>query len=228
MRVSDPIAGFEDELRGIVSFLTRESLADEVRLNLQRRVVSGNLIRLESKYWINAPKANLKVPYAEQYEQYRSLGAYDVRLLDGALLQFQYEFNSRGILTRSVQRFLPSPDLTPFQEDPELYLRDEIFGEVVGRTAVGVPIRFDFDSRDGVVQAGTHPASHLTLGQYPHCRIAAAGAITPYYFVEFLLRAFYRSKTDGYTPRIPAPLVPAQPTIEEEDRRFLHIGLAPA
>lgn len=225
MKASDLVSVFEKELRGIVGYLVKESLADEARMSLRRYSVRGQFTRLDSKYWIDAPKAHSKKSYEAHYVEVLGQGAYDVRLLDGALLQFQYEFTNRGELSRSVQRYLPSPDLTPFQEDPELYFKDELYGDVVGSSAVCVPVRFDFDNRAGVAQARAHPASHLTLGQYTHCRIAAAGAVTPYYFVEFLLRAFYRTSSLAYSDGLPAPLVPAKPMIEDDDRRFLHIGL---
>lgn len=225
MRVSDRISAFEKELRGIVGYLVKESLADEARMSLRRYSVRGQFTRLDSKYWIDAPKVSSKKPYAAHYSEMLERGAYDVRLLDGALLQFQYEFTNQGELIRSIQRYLPSPELTPFREDSELYLKDELYGDVVGSNAVCVPVRFDFDSRAGVAQARTHPASHLTLGQYSHCRIAAAGAVTPYYFVEFLLRAFYQTSSMAFSDGMPAPLVPAEPKIHDDDRRYLHIGL---
>ena len=172
-----------------------------------RRDRGNNIVLLQSDYWDSAPRMQRKVPYSELYAELIEAEAYDmVRFLDGALVQLRYEFAAdTDILRRSRVAFLPSPDLIPYQEQLDLYLMDEIYGDVVDRRVVARPLRFDFDSRQQVAKDLHHPVSHLTIGQYPYCRLAATGAITPYYFVELILRAFYRTDDFIHVGELPGP-----------------------
>jgi hypothetical protein len=38
-----------------------------------------------------------------------------------------------------------------------------------------------------------HPKAHLTLGQYPNCRIPVNAPMSPARFIKFLLRNFYHA-----------------------------------
>jgi hypothetical protein len=44
-------------------------------------------------------------------------------------------------------------------------MADEMYAEVIMKNIVPFPLRFDFDSRTGVVRELEHPVSHLSLGQ---------------------------------------------------------------
>lgn len=129
-------------------------------------------------------------PYKEIYEIAREEGAYCYLLPDGALVQLYYQGRGEKLL-RSRIACLPSPSLEPFQHDPDLYLRDVQFIDIVGHQVVPVPIRFDYDDRDGVPVDVSHPVSHLTLGQYQHCRIPVTHPVSPSRFLDFLIRNFY-------------------------------------
>ncbi len=102
--------------------------------------------------------------YAELYRSFRSERAFSVLLPDGAMLQLTYEYR-RQVLERSRLAFLPSPDLTSFESDPEVYLQDSLYADVLNPGVVPFPFRFDYDARQGVFKEKTHPKSHLTLGQ---------------------------------------------------------------
>lgn len=149
--------------------------------------------------------------YDSLYRDQAQRRAFNFVMLDKALVHLSYEFHGQR-LRRHRLSFLPAPDLMSFQADPEEYLRERHFVEVVGRQAVGVPLRFDFDARDDVTHSEDHPASHLTLGQYQHCRIPVAAAITPWVFVDFIVRHFYAA------PGVVAPDIDRRP-----DRRFLSL-----
>lgn len=167
-----------------------------------------------------------RVEYSTLYTELVTAGAYDLRFLDGALVQLQYEFSAAaGTLLRSRAAYLPAPDLSPFQEDPDLYLLDEVYGDVLDRRVVTVPLRLDFDSRPGVAKDLHHPQSHLTLGQYPHCRLPIASPVTPYYFLELLLRSFYRTDDWLCTDHMPGPRVRMPNTITARERELLHLSL---
>lgn len=127
--------------------------------------------------------------YADLYEKQARDRAFNFVLLDKALVQISYEFDRRQLVKHRLA-FLPSPSLVEFQNDPEFYLREHLYGDVVGLQSVAVPLRFDFDR---TAAADRHPPSHLTIGQYQHCRIPVSGPITPTVFVDFLVRHFYET-----------------------------------
>lgn len=108
-----------------MGFMLRQGLADDTRLALEVRPGREGTLKLQSPYWAEAPKSITSVPYPDYYETIRLARSYDLRLLDGALIQLQYEFDAKRNLRRSVQRFLPAPDLLPYQTSPDLYLRDD-------------------------------------------------------------------------------------------------------
>ena len=64
-------------------------------------------------------------------------------MLDGALVTLRYRFRNGEVSEHSLSYF-PSPDLEHFQNDPEIYLQDEIYADVVARNIVPFPVRFDF------------------------------------------------------------------------------------
>ncbi len=129
-------------------------------------------------------------PYAETYRVLRAQGAFNIEMIDGALVQFRYRFQS-GSLVKHVLSFFPSPDLLEYQNDPEIYDLDVLYAEVVAKDIVTTPIRFDFDIKN--FQDYIHPTSHFTIGQYKNCRIPVRGGLTPFRFMNFVLRAFYNT-----------------------------------
>ncbi|QLY30417.1 DUF2290 domain-containing protein [Nocardia huaxiensis] len=164
------------------------------------------------------------VPYRDMYTTQLAARSYNFLMLDGAIVQMVYQFRSRRLLSSRLA-FLPSPDLSEYQNDPELYSLDLMFAEVVDRRVVTVPMRFDFDSDDAVVQDLHHPKSHLTLGQYSNCRIAATSAITPGAFVEFILRSFYNTASREYASELPTANHRFEPTITPLEASRVHIGV---
>lgn len=130
--------------------------------------------------------------YDEIYKGIRDTRSFNIKLLDGALIIMQYEFSNEEI-ERSRLLFLPAPDLITYQESFEIYENDEIYADILYKQRVCFPIRFDFDKRDDVFKELEHPISHLTLGQYEHCRIPVSSALSPYQFIDFIIRNFYSS-----------------------------------
>lgn len=232
MTKSDPVAEFERELQGLTGALLACGLVDDQ--NFVHRKTTGNQadgtqrVVLEANYWTD-PDINVmaSIPYDQLHANLSERRAYDLRFLDGGLIQVRFEFEpfKGGELRRSRLAYLPSPDLTPFQQDPDIYLNDELFGSVVDVRAVTTPLRFDYDTRDAVVVDLHHPAAHVTLGQYPHCRLAASGPITPYYFVELVVRSFYRTKTSFPTDSLPHPRLEVPTTITANELALVHFGV---
>lgn len=135
------------------------------------------------------------VSYEEMYSLLCQKRMFNIKMIDGALIQMQYRFR-KGIVEKHRLAFIPSPNLEPFQNDPDIYLKDEMYNDVLDKRIVTVPLRFDFDN--GEDESGkkisvpvVHPISHLTLGQYKNCRIPVSSALTPCQLVKFIVMNFY-------------------------------------
>lgn len=129
------------------------------------------------------------VPYDDVYRDLDLNEAYDVKLVDGGLLSFQYRFDQFGRLLQHRLSYFPNPVLPTVDEAPALYEDDELYAEVIARRLVRFPIRFDY--APGQKSELPHPASHLTLGQYENCRIPVLGPLSPNSFGLFIIRNFY-------------------------------------
>ena len=105
------------------------------------------------------------------------------------------------MLQRHRLAFFSSPHLDDFQNDPEVYLDDELYADVVARSVVSFPLRFDYHDRGD--QELVHPKSHLTLGQYRNCRIPVSAPMSPFWFMDFVLRNFYHTAFLRYADRLP-------------------------
>jgi hypothetical protein len=129
------------------------------------------------------------VPYDIIYEELESHHSYHIKLPDGGLIVFQYEFEAYGLLAKHRLAYFPSPVLPTIDEAPDLYARDELYADILSKRLVRFPIRFDFDpdSHKDVL----HPKCHMTLGQFEGCRIPVVRPVMPNAFLLFLLRNFY-------------------------------------
>ena len=133
--------------------------------------------------------------YLETYNILREKRAFNMRLIDGAMVQFRYRFRKDQVI-KHVLSFLPSPDLLEYQNDPDTYKSDILYAEVIVKNTGTTPVRFDFDPESSIDYC--HPASHFTVGQYKNCRIPVLGALTPHRFLNFILRAFYNTAYHEY------------------------------
>ena len=132
---------------------------------------------------------NDQKPDRELFYELERARSFNLKLLDGALIQLQYKFKD-NLLTGHRLGFFPNPDLTSFQGNPEEYLDDEIYLDVTDPRIVVTPLRFDYDNREETVRNVEHPMSHLTIGQYQNCRIPVVRPLTPSQFITFVVRNF--------------------------------------
>lgn len=128
------------------------------------------------------------IPYKDIYAELEQHGRFHVKLPDGGLLLFQYEFKDQELVKHRLAYF-PSPVLPTVEEAPDLYQRDELYGDILLNRIVRFPIRFDFDPENYKLKF--HPHSHMTLGQFDNCRIPVSHPIPPNAFLLFVLRNFY-------------------------------------
>lgn len=213
--------GVLSELRARTAELIEAGLADEYSFPVLRR--GRDHVTVEPDVSVDASVLKAK-SYAELYEAQLRNRAFNARLPDGGLLQLSYRFQDGALSTHRLA-FLPSPFLQSYQEEQEIYIRSEPFAEVVGHQLMAVPIRFDFDAREGVASPDNHPVSHVTLGQYRHCRIPVSGGVTPSAFIEFVLRHFY-STPDSPAMHFPGSKLSAfTDTILPSEQRGSHIQI---
>ncbi len=165
------------------------------------------------------------IPYSEMYHELVKNKVYNIKLIDGALLYMLYTFKN-GKLVKHRLSYFPAPDLESFQNEPELYLEDELYLNILDKRIVTIPFRFDFDNNEQTYKPIEHPISHLTLGQYEHCRIPVSTALTPYQFISFVIRNFYHTAQSKYGDSLSVFKDNFEPCIFDEELEILHICTA--
>lgn len=134
--------------------------------------IKANNFALDFTYPTEEERAKLRIVHRDKSQVAKKIQRHERSLVDlvsdlergedGAMVQMRYAFSaSTGQLLRSSASFLPSPDLTPYQDDPELYITDQVYGEIVDPRVVPVPLQVDFDG--GASQDLHHPHSHLMI-----------------------------------------------------------------
>jgi hypothetical protein len=163
------------------------------------------------------------IKYSEVYKALVDGSSYHAKLIDGALLCFQYRFAIDQSLEKHSLHYWPSPCLPSLDEEPELYADHGVYDDVISDRNVRFPIRFDYAPKQK--QEIVHPSSHLTLGQYENCRIPVAGPVTPVTFVLFIVRNFYFTayvKNKNLFDKKPSSLARID-TISTAERRITHL-----
>lgn len=204
-----------------VRYLVQHGLADDQNTAFRRPGTGGRqevVFQGVDSLWLALKKRE----YSETYARLLAERAYNVRMADGALIQMAYEFQGRRLLKHRLA-YLPSVRSDPFQQNPEVYLADETFGDVAAALAVSIPLRFDFHASDERHQVLDHPKCHLTLGDWPECRIPVSAPVPPVIFVDFLLRSFYDTRAMRWSERLPREGLRFEPSIHDRERGVLHV-----
>lgn len=150
-------------------------------------------------------------------------------LLDGAIIQMMYRFNRRGSLNEHRLAFYPNPNLERYQDSPDdyedRYYGNKLFTEMYENVVVAFPVRFDFNNDPARFVELDHPQSHMTVGNYQNCRIPVSHPITPYRFMDFILRNFYfdKFKSDVGEAVFNCSLRPTK-TITALESKKIHLG----
>ncbi len=147
-----------------------------------------------------------------------------MKMIDGALIQMMYRFKD-NILQNHRLAFFPSPYLDEFQNNPEIYEDDEIFADIIMKNIVIFPLRFDYVANDEIFRELDHPRSHLTLGQYMNCRIPVTAPLTPFAFIDFILRHFYNTAYRKYSVDLTVFPERFPDTIADAERGIIHLHL---
>ena len=216
------INGVKAQIDQRVRYLVEVGLADEIQGGFQRR--TGKRVEITFPNAAHVSTALRDYEYGYIYQLLVRERAYNVKMLDGALIQMMYEFSGKRLLRHRLA-FVPAPHLYDFQSGPDMYLDDELYGDIVGRNIVPFPLRYDYDARTGRYVDLVHPKSHLTLGQYEHCRIPVSAPVTPHWFIDFLLRNFYDTPAQRYADGMPSSEDSFGESITSRELRVVHVGI---
>lgn len=217
MSTPNQVARQIDEL---TIYLVNKSLAYVQCLAIQRPI-SGGFVEVTFQNAKHAAIALKNLSYREIYQHLNQKDAYNMKMLDGALIQIMYAFTD-GMLQRHRLAFFPAPDLEKFQNNPDIYQDDEIYADVIAKNIVPFPVRFDY-TRGSHYQEVAHPQSHLTLGQYEHCRIPVTAPMTPFWFIDFILRNFYHTASARYADELPTQRGSFDKSISPTEQDIVHI-----
>ena len=143
-------------------------------------------------------------------------------MLDNAVIQIMYRFRGSELADHRLA-FFAAPELEEFQNAPDRYLHDDQFVDIQERTTAPTLIRFDYSADEQRHQSVVHPKSHLTLGRYEQCRIPVSAPLTPYCFMDFVLRNFYDTGFKSYSSRLPRSKARFADSIDANERRVMHM-----
>jgi hypothetical protein len=162
------------------------------------------------------------IAYEEIYKNLDESKNYNIKMLDGALIQMLYSFKNNRLISHRLA-FFPAPNLESFQNEPEIYENDEIYADILAKNIVTFPIRFDYDP-DNFLDS-EHPKTHATLGQYKNCRIPVSQPLTPEIFINFILRNFYNTAFHQFTNEFVISNNRFSQTISNNEKKLLHFGI---
>lgn len=210
----------KEDIDGLISELIGKGICDDSNFSAIRSSSSKADVTFSGSEHISIALGDIE--YAELYRELADKRSFNMRLIDGALLQMMYRVEGDELLQHRLA-FYPSPSLLPFQDDPDAYMRDELFIEIVQRRIVPFPLRFDFDAREGVHVDAVHPKSHLTLGDVKGCRIPVSAPVTPRWFVEFILRNFYQTDKHDFIGGLPRHKIKFLKSITANEVSLMHM-----
>jgi len=208
------------QINDVTSKLIGASLSEEQNFPSEK----DGSIYISGNHDLSIALKNL--PYNEIYTTLEQEKNFNIKMMDGALIQLMYNFDkSNGILKKCRLAFFPSPNLEEFQNNSEIYELDEIYADVISKNIVSTPIRFDYDPSNHTPIE--HPNSHMTIGQYKNCRIPLSVPLTPNMFIDFILRSFYNTAKKKFTDQLIFDKTDSfDECIHDHERKILHFNLS--
>ncbi|MFT0802771.1 DUF2290 domain-containing protein [Bacillus swezeyi] len=171
----------------------------------------------------NISIAMKNISYKDIYQELEKKRLFNFKLIDGALIQIMYTFDKEGLLSHRLA-FFPSYSLESYQNDPDIYEKEDLYADILAKNLVPVPIRFDYNRDEDDGSKFHHAKSHLTLGQYKNCRIPVLGPLSASAFVDFILRNFYSTLHQEFTIK-DSQIIKYGRTITDTEEKLLHINM---
>ncbi len=210
-----------NQIKRILVYLAEVGLSDDQQNPIYRHSGLTEITFENARFVSQAMKG---LPYADVYDVFLRNRAFSAKLLDGALVQMAYAFDGRDLAKHRLA-FFASPHLMRFDEDPVPYFNDDRYVEILEREVDPISIRFDYDYSDSKHKELSHPKSHLTIGGYEHCRVPVSSPLTPFVFVDFLLRSFYRTATDDFATGLPRTKAVFPRSITTKEGAVIHVAV---
>lgn len=163
------------------------------------------------------------IEYKQIYNELLNENNFNIKLIDGALIQMMYTFDGNELISHRLA-FFPSPELESYQNDPDIYEHQELYADIIAKNILPSPIRFDYSISEELFESIVHPRCHVTLGQYPNCRIPVSAPLTPSVFVDFILRNFYSTAFYYYQMK-PDFNERFESTITTDEKLILHMNI---
>lgn len=220
-RASSPRDKVREDLEQLTAELIGIGLVDDQNFPATKQVGNG-LWEVSFKGAENICLAMVDSDYELIYKELFASRSFSLKLIDGGLLQLSYRFEG-DVLLKHRLAYYPSPSLRPFQEDPELYMREELYMEIVNRRVVPFPLRFDYDLKAAKDMA--HPSCHLTLGDIEGCRIPVHSPLMPRQFLEFIVRNFYQTEKFDFISGFPKHRYFFDVSITVNERNLIHLAV---
>ena len=211
----------KEEIDNIISKLIEVGLCVNQNFTSDRMVGNNKVIS-----WGHANDLSIvmkNVDYDDIYKVLDEEGNYNIKLIDGSLIQMMYTFNSSNEMISHRLGFFPSTNLSSFEKDPEIYYEFDIYADILKKNVLPTIFRFDFDMDDKFFKEMDHSKSHLTFGQVENCRIPVRGPMSPNRFMDFILRNFYHKAMKQYDIYFPlSDYFSRTITKKEEDLLYLN------
>ena len=213
----------KQDINTLMRYLLSIGLVDEYQeaFELHSNVVE---ITFGNAKFITSALKNLA--YSQVYSIFAENRVFNAKLLGGAFLQMGYVFGEKKkTLLKHRLAFLPPPesDWRDWNSDIKQMEYELIGCNSLVSPPIGQPIRFDYDSSETVHVDVFHPKSHLTIGNHIKCRIPLTSALTPFWFVHFILRNFYSTGDDYHLSNLPKMTGNFSVTITNAEQRVPHL-----
>lgn len=195
----------------------------KVGLSEEQNFPSDNsgLVYISGRFDTSIALRNL--PYSDIYNVLNADKNFNIKMIDGALIQMMYLFEGEEIIKHRLS-FFPSPNLLEFQNNRDIYEQDVLYADVINRNIVSSPMRFDFDPTNHEIRH--HPKSHLTIGQYKNCRLPISKPISPFNFISFILDCFYNTASREYSNDLSFKCkINFNRCIHSEEESILHLNI---
>jgi len=216
----------QSELHRITLRLVELSLCDEQNMPSIKTSKYRGAIDVSLPGQVVFSSAMKNVNYEDAYNEIEASRSFNVKMIDGGLLQLLYRINHKNELISHRLAFYSSPSHATYQNEPEIYEIDPVYADFLKKNIVPFPVRFDFDADDQKHIEIDHPKSHLTLGQYDGCRIPVTSPIGPADFIQFILRNFYNTAYNRHKEKLLIGNLKFPLSITQIEKNVLHLRAA--
>jgi len=144
----------DTSIKNLTASLIGKGICTDSNFSFERDVGKGVEVTFTGAENISFSLKN--IAYMEIYKELNNKRSFNMKFIDGSLLQMMYFFKE-GYLLQHRLAFYPSPELPSFQDEEDSYMQDELFVDIIHRKIIPFPLRFDF--------CGSH-----SLQEPPHAR----------------------------------------------------------